>query len=333
MRKFFSSLGPKKKYPFNPALDSRTAGPSSHHSRSPSNAVQYGEAPPPYSEKPKALDERKEYLRTPMRKKTEEDALQTLTRYNIILLVDDSLSMAQEQRWEKAQIAFKQLADTACKYDNDGIDVYFMDSKVVGTFKVNIDFTPKRRHTNEQPLSQSSQDIEKVFNYVAPVANHTPMGMRLDSILRPYLHALEEAHKLDPVNFRGIKPINIVILSDGLPSDDPESIIVQAAQRLDAMRCPMSQVGIQFVQVGRDPGASEYLQELDDDLTQTGIRVSRMQRFTFAILIMRQDMVDTTPAELTDGELGPDTLIKILLGGINRRHDRKSNTASKLPGQ
>lgn len=37
------------------------------------------------------------------------------------------------------------------------------------------------------------------------------------------------------------------------------------------------QVGIQFVQIGNDPGATRYLQELDDQLQgQHGIRVSHL---------------------------------------------------------
>jgi hypothetical protein len=46
-----------------------------------------------------------------------------------------------------------------------------------------------------------------------------------------------------------IKPVNFVVITDGAPTDDPETVIMTAARRLDQGRFPISQVGIQFVQV------------------------------------------------------------------------------------
>lgn len=80
-----------------------------------------------------------------------------------------------------------------------------------------------------------------------------------------------------------------------------------AARRLDKGNFRLSQVGIQFVQVGADPKATRFLIKLDDALTnEHGIR----------------DIVDTTPSSALSGALSADNLIKILLGGINRRVDR-----------
>lgn len=66
------------------------------------------------------------------------------------------------------------------------------------------------------------------------------------------------------------------------------------------------QVGISFVQIGEDPSARAYLQELDDELPKYGIR----------------DMVDTTPYSKSLAS-EPDMLVKILLGGVHRRVDAK----------
>ena len=67
------------------------------------------------------------------------------------------------------------------------------------------------------------------------------------------------------------------------------------------------QIGIQFVQVGNDSEAKEALEELDDALSsQHSIR----------------DIVDTVPYQ--NLALNPETIIKALLGGINRRLDRRS---------
>jgi hypothetical protein len=59
-------------------------------------------------------------------------------------------------------------------------------------------------------------------------------------------------------------------------ADDPEAVIVATAKRLDARNFPITQVGIQFVQIGKSRRATAYLKELDDGLAEGhGIRVRR----------------------------------------------------------
>ena len=61
------------------------------------------------------------------------------------------------------------------------------------------------------------------------------------------------------------------------PSDDPESVIVAAARRLDRGHWPLGQLGIFFLQIGDDAEASEYLHALDENLQRTyEIRVRRL---------------------------------------------------------
>jgi len=83
-------------------------------------------------------------------------------------------------------------------------------------------------------------------------------------------------------------------------------VIVSAARRLDAGHFPLTQVGIQFVQIGNSPDATAFLNELDNGLTE---------RYKI------RDIVDTTP--YLGSELNGEIIIKILLGGINRRVDRR----------
>ncbi|EAL20866.1 hypothetical protein CNBE2270 [Cryptococcus deneoformans B-3501A] len=154
--------------------------------------------------------------------------------------------------------------------------------------------------------------------------------MRLEAILRDYMSRLEASQHTG----EEVKPMNLIVVTDGVfvhpisarlrqlavnpsltrsqlldlaPTDDPESVIVAIARRLDRGQYPLSQVGIQFLQIGNDPEAREALQELDDELSsEHGIR----------------DMVDTV---LFNGEdMSAGLIIKTLLGGINRRLDRRS---------
>jgi hypothetical protein len=86
---------------------------------------------------------------------------------------------------------------------------------------------------------------------------------------------LERAREQDPEGeFKLIKPINFIVITDGAPTDDPESVIVSIARRLDVGHFPLMQVGIQFVQIGTAEDTAEALRELDDGLAhQHGIRV------------------------------------------------------------
>lgn len=57
---------------------------------------------------------------------------------------------------------------------------------------------------------------------------------------------------------------------------------MNAARELDRVYAPVSQVGIQFVQIGNDEGATEFLELLDNGLkAQHGVRV----RCVFVILL------------------------------------------------
>lgn len=101
----------------------------------------------------------------------------------------------------------------------------------------------------------------------------TPTGAKLEELLLDYLSRLE--HTLVNPTAPKVKPVNFIIITDGAPTDDPESVIMTAARRLDKNNFPLSQVGIQFVQIGTDPEATEALRQLDDELSaKHDVRVS-----------------------------------------------------------
>ncbi|KAJ7799569.1 hypothetical protein B0H14DRAFT_2902716 [Mycena olivaceomarginata] len=238
------------------------------------------------------------YYNTPMRADTLENALQQLTRYDTVILVDDSGSMTtavrkNKTRWNEAGEALATLAETAQLYDKDGIDIYFLNNKT------------------EAHNIKSSSEVQALFDTVKP-AGATPTGERLDQILKPHLLILEDAQikpdgtPIDTNSGQIIKAINFIVITDGASTDDPKYTIIDAATRLKDLRnLSLTQIGIQFVQIGNDPGATRALQELDDDLAKDkNIR----------------DIVDTTPYSMLN-PLTSDGLIKVLLGGINRRYD------------
>jgi hypothetical protein len=130
-----------------------------------------------------------------------------------------------------------------------------------------------------------------VFKKVTPT-NSTPIGRKLQWLLKSYLSDLKSNPEL--------KRVNYIIITDGAPSwffyflickllaeafeadrgeMEPELVIVNAARELDSRHALLTQVGIQFVQIGSNTAATRYLESLDNNLrTKYNIRVRSLQQ-------------------------------------------------------
>ncbi|XXG97802.1 Phosphatidylinositol-3-phosphatase SAC1 [Hypoxylon texense] len=237
---------------------------------------------------------------------TLDDQYAFLREFNTIFLIDDSLSMKAENRWGETQKAISTILPICMEHDDDGIDVYFLNHRtsdpgdgscgVAGTGYRNV---------------KDVRVVQDMFKFVKP-SLATPTGMRLDYILRPYLRNYEAQVYRTGGDVYSVPPINIIVITDGQPTDEPGEIIAQAARRLDEMRAPPHQIGIQFFQVGRDANATSALEDLDNELCrQEGIR----------------DMVDTATFnganKANQPTLTADGILKVVLGAVKRKLDRK----------
>ena len=212
-----------------------------------------------------------------------------LATFDTVFIVDDSGSMAGRS-WRETSQAIASIAPICTAHDKDGIDIYFLNAPDSPSY---------------QNITRTSE-VQRIFETIRP-GGGTPTGTKLNAILKPYLRECE-AKK---ANLDAVKPLNIIVITDGVPSDDPESVIVSAAKKLEKLDAPAWQVGIQFFQVGEEYGAAEALQDLDDNLEgRTGGR----------------DMVDTIPWKSQNGGntgLNADGILKAVLGGVTKRLDRK----------
>jgi hypothetical protein len=214
----------------------------------------------------------------------DDDKFAFLSEFDTKFLIDDSGSMAGSN-WRETRAAIEAIAETCVKYDEDGIDIYFIN----------------KNEKYENVTSASA--VREIFESTRP-KGRTPLGQRLLKILSPYVLRCEKGE--EP------KPINVIVITDGVADDDVGSVVEGAAKRLDKIHAMPWQVGIQFFQVGRDTEATAFLEELDDDLTtkpeNAGMR----------------DIVDTQPYRAQSGSvINRDGILKTVLGAVNKRYDRK----------
>ncbi|KFZ18085.1 hypothetical protein V502_04299, partial [Pseudogymnoascus sp. VKM F-4520 (FW-2644)] len=241
-----------------------------------------------------------------------EDPYSFLTTFDTVLLIDDSGSMAGRS-WRETAQALAALLPTIVAHDTNGIDLYFLNHKSAdpGVPAEGVAAGGYRNIT-------TTERITSIFAAVRP-SGGTPTGMRLNAILKPYLANLTSKRGTNALNtdaMDAVKPLNILTITDGVPSDDVESVLLVAAKKLDKLEAAPHQIGVQFFQVGNEEGAKEALGELDDGiqgLVREGVR----------------DMVDTCtwmggPAEEGSApKLTGEGMLKVCLGSVVKRLDRR----------
>ncbi|KAI9763660.1 MAG: hypothetical protein M1840_000374 [Geoglossum simile] len=254
------------------------------------------EPPPAYSPSANPLSSGQATTAIPV-SSTNDDRYAFLSHFDTLFLIDDSGSMAGRS-WRETSAALRAITPICTAHDADGIDIVFLNHKPSNPTAYSNIRTPEA--------------VEQIFNSVRP-SGATPTGVRLNNILRPYLARCA-------VNHENVKPLNIIVITDGVPSDDVESVIISAAKKLDKADAPAWQIGIQFFQVGSEPGAAGALRDLDDGLGNSADEI--------------RDMVDTVPWTGSTGSgLNAEGILKVVLGAVNRRLDRIRGSAELRGGR
>lgn len=219
-----------------------------------------------------------------------ESPLKVLEHHDIAIVLDDSYSMltadswSGRTRWDQAWSALATLVSVGARYDRDGIEVHFLNRREAD-----------RTVRDERDLQRLRREVQ------APRSGAcTPIGGTLDALLLDY-----QGKIVNNSSRHGVKKKIFLVITDGAATDAPEDVILRAANFFHRGRFPLDQVGIQFIQVGNDAGATEFLEKLDEDLAGKNNTM---------------DIVDTIKS--TGDDLHGDALIKALTGGFNRRQDR-----------
>lgn len=187
------------------------------------------------------IKERKQPLKP--RLNNAERVFAKLKGYDTRFLVDDSDSM-NGRRWTTTKSVLAQIASIAVNYDKDGVDVRFFNAYLDAEKRLNLD---------------SAEKVMSLFKNLEP-EGETPTADTLETELNEYVHEYKKN--------RRIKGLNLIVITDGEPSHDQdvEGVIVKYAKMLAEHDAPPLQVGIQFVQIGDEKGAKDFLDSLDNDL-------------------------------------------------------------------
>lgn len=276
------------------SLDNPRIAPLTHNPAPGSRTTPWqqkpSEAPPAYSAAPNPAPTTEPPISAPSpaspQADTADDAYAFLSTFDTIFLIDDSGSMAGS-RWRETGDAIARIAPICTAHDHDGIDIHFLN------------------HPSSFANITRAATVSEIFQSVRP-SGGTPTGQRLNKLLKAYLKTYAAAPETT-------KPINIICITDGEPSDDVESPLISAAKKLDKLDAPAWQVGVQFFQVGRDEVAKRALKQLDDELAE----ISGDEEL--------RDIVDTVPFTGAEGgELTGQGILKVVLGAVTRRLDRSS---------
>ena len=226
----------------------------------------------------------------------QETPFDNLRDFDTVFIIDDSSSM-KGRSWRETRSILEIITSICTQYDEDGIDVYFLNHR-----SNQLADSLKGRSSGGYLCVKTKEEVFSIFNAVKP-RNGTPTGRRLRNILEVYLRMY--------VNNSDSKPLNIIIITDGKASDAVEEEIVWAAQKLDRLEAPTYQVGLQFFQVGNQPGANKELRQMHDDICTRVIR----------------DMVDTMTWDTHHGALQaltPEGILKVVTGAFDRKKMAKN---------
>ncbi|KAM3453396.1 hypothetical protein MY3296_003804 [Beauveria thailandica] len=269
----------------------------------------------------------------------DDDPFGFLCAFDTVFLIDDSSSMTGRSGpssyspssplysscWDEVADVLRAIVPICTARDADGIDLYFLNHRAPSPSASHS--PPSGKARGGYYNIRSADDVSSIFQSVVP-CGITPTGGRLEQILAPYLEGLEksaakrkrqpktsaagagggEGVKKEKEKEKETKPMNVIVITDGRPTDDPAGVLVDAGSRLLAARAPVAQLGVQFFQVGRDAGARAALQELDDGLIKYSGR----------------DIVDCVTWDderAGKGVLTADGVLKVVLGAVSRKLD------------
>ncbi len=224
-----------------------------------------------------------------------------------VLLIDDSGSMAGH-RWREVRDLLQQIGPLLARYANPDYRDYrevsdedyvrrYLDSTHSQGFDIHF-----LNHAMPEQGLRTAADVLDTFDRVRPT-NGTPTGQRVNDILDAYMSTL----RYD----RHLKPLNLVVLTDGADTDCPREklffAIEEHVSHVVQRGHPGWQLGVEFLQVGNDPKATLHLDEIEEEVDKHHSNLNC-------------DVVGVTHMNYFNGEpLSAERLAQIMVQGIQAR--------------
>jgi hypothetical protein len=191
-----------------------------------------------------------------------------LRAFDTVFLLDDTGSMVEtdtdsgRSRWEELIESLRYTVEIVCHYDKDGVEVHFLNQD----------------EKDEDGITEGQRVLDLLTKEVCPdeQGGGTYISTRLWDILCPYVDRFEawktwqSSRDRSKPKMKKPRMLNLIVITDGAAEDKEgvEDIIVNVAKRLDSLSAHPNQVGIQFLQIGKDDDAARWLRSLDDALKE-----------------------------------------------------------------
>jgi uncharacterized protein YegL len=182
------------------------------------------------------------------------------------LIIDKSGSMVNrdmpngQTRWQAMQEATLAIASRCEQFDPDGITVYLFASRF-------------KRYENV-----TTAKVQQIFQ------ENEPMGSTaLDAVLEDAFNRYFQRKAAGQAKQEGEL---ILVVTDGEPNDQRAvmKVIIEATRKMQRD----SELGVSFIQIGKDAQATRFLRALDDELTRAGAQFDICDTITM-------DEVEDTP--------------------------------------
>ena len=187
--------------------------------------------------------------------------------FDTVFIIDDTSSMqgradsADESdwpldKWTVLERCMENIVGIATEYDKDGVDVYFLKATDMSQKQVKDPETILNKLKSIRPLLETEEHRGTFF--------HDELRRVIDPVVSEYTKW--ENDRLIGKHRKVPKPLNLIVITDGEADDDDdvEAFLTDVAKDLDRLRARPRHVGVQFVQIGDDKKAAQWLTDLDD---------------------------------------------------------------------
>eukprot|EP00668_Euglena_longa_P048361 GGOE01065429.1.p1 GENE.GGOE01065429.1~~GGOE01065429.1.p1 ORF type:complete len:456 (+),score=76.94 GGOE01065429.1:60-1427(+) len=227
----------------------------------------------------------------------------SLALYDIVIYADDSYSMQGDNWNSDLKTIVQRASGVSMLFDADGISVRFMNGQ------------------GDRDNVRSETDVTALFNNAKP-CGLTPIGTSLRTkVLNPFLQYIRNA---GPDRTR-IKPMLVITVTDGEPQGEDRgtlfTVIKECRASLNSLGFSGNEVAFQFAQVGDDPKATDFLDNLDNH--------PEVGRFVDATSNYERESEQWNRRSGGQSNMSPDLyLLKLLCGAIDNSWDLKDE---KMP--